>query len=98
MVRRGSSRTTRSRPSGSEPVVARSALRLRLPLAVFGFVVSAAVVWAAIMWDDPPLDIVVLGSGFGLVAVVALIDILVVVIRLHTSEFRSESQGDPKGH
>lgn len=76
----------RSRPSGREPVVARSALRLRLPLAVLGLVVSTAVTIVAILWNDPPFDIVVLGSGFALLAVVALIDIIVVLIRLRETE------------
>lgn len=69
-------------PSGMEPIVARSALRLRLPLAVFGFIVFSAVTAAAVVWDHPPFDIVVLGAGCAVLAVVALIDIFVVLFRL----------------
>ena len=70
------------RRSGREPVVARSALKVRLPLAVFGLLTCALGAAVAFVWDDPPFDIIVLGSACVLLAVVALIDIIVVLVRL----------------
>lgn len=82
MTRRRSIR----RRNGREPVSTRSALRFRLLLATFGAVLSIAVAVIAFSWEDPPTDVVVLGSGFAMLAVVALIDIIVVLVRMGTDE------------
>lgn len=65
---------------------ARSALRFRLLLAVFGFFVSATAAIAVILWNDPPFDIVVLGAGCAVLAVVACINIFVILVRLRVSK------------
>ncbi len=72
------------RPVEIEPVMARSALTFRLPLAVFGLVLCTIGAVVSFAWNDPPFDIIVLGSGCVLLAMVALIDIVVVLARRAT--------------
>lgn len=78
------------RPAGREPLVARSTLRLRLWLATFGLVFSVAVAAAALLWENPPIDVVILGSGFAVLAVVAAIDIVVVLVRMRERANRGD--------
>lgn len=63
--------------SGDEPVHARSPLRLRLVLAVFGMVWSIAGLVVFVIVDAP-----ILAIGFGVVAVIAAVDTAVVLRHL----------------
>lgn len=63
--------------TGDEPATARSPLRLRLGLAVFGAVASAA---AAIVFGV--LGYAVFSAGFAVVAAVACLNAAVVVVRI----------------
>jgi ABC-type bacteriocin/lantibiotic exporter with double-glycine peptidase domain len=71
------------RRSGTEPSTARSALTFRIVLSVVGLLVwaAAAIVFALLDW---PVVLVVIA---GIVAMVALVDLVVVV--------RRKARGEP---
>lgn len=95
MVRRGSKRTANN-SSGPEPMSGRGAIKFRLALAAFALLILGTTAAAAFLWNDPPFDLVVLGSACAFLAIVALIDIFVVVIRLSTSEQNTLHQKAPR--
>jgi membrane protein YdbS with pleckstrin-like domain len=69
--------------AGTEPASARSPLRLRMALAVFGFLVCvAAAVWAWSSRDDVDRTAMsVLGALAALGALIAVVDLAVVARR-----------------
>jgi Family of unknown function (DUF6343) len=73
--------------SGSEPATARSPVRLRLALALFGVIVCLAV--AVVAWslrdEGHPTAMAVVGIVAVAAAVVAVIDLVVLERRLHRS-------------
>ncbi len=85
MVRRASDRM-RSTPSERESMSVRSALGFRLALAIVGLLILGTVAVVAFAWNDPPFDLVVLGSACAFLAIVALIDIVVVLLRLRATK------------
>lgn len=71
--------------SGTEPATARSPVRLRLALAVFGAIVCLAV--AAVAWalrdEGHPTAMAVIGVVAVAAAVVAVVDLVVLERRVH---------------
>ena len=71
--------------SGTEPATARSPVRLRLVLAVFGVIVCLAV--AVVAWslrdEGHPTAMAVVGIVAVAAAVVAVVDLVVLERRLH---------------
>ena len=67
---------------GNEPVSARSLLRLRLILSAFGALILAAGAVYAFSRPDPASGVLFLGGVAAVFAIVACIDLYVIVARL----------------
>lgn len=72
----------RTHRSGNEPLSARSPLHLRLILSAFGALVLTFAAMYAFSRSDPASGVVFLGGLAAVFAIVALIDMYVIVARL----------------
>lgn len=69
--------------SGSEPTSARSPLKLRLVLAVFGAIVLCLGAGRAFTREDPEGGVLLLGAVAALFALVAVVDVVLVLTALN---------------
>lgn len=67
---------------GNEPISARSSLHLRLILSAFGALVLTLGAVYAFSRTDPASGVVLLGGVAAVFAIVAFIDLYVIVVRL----------------
>lgn len=94
MVREESKRR-QNRQSENRSMSGRSAIKFRLALAIVALLVLGTTAVVTFLLNDPPFDMVVLGSACAFLAIVALIDIIVVLIRIGTSEQNALHQKAP---
>jgi hypothetical protein len=80
--------------SGNEPMTARSPLRLRLTLAIFGVLASAAAAIGLGLTGHAGLAVV-----FAVIAAAACLNIIVVVVRIRQGpRFQPGRDVPPPGH